>query len=256
MEDYLIDNKYEEDLNYSASTDKQVDNEACLMLKQATPARICLGRAGNRYKTSTYLRLRADHAVAMDAVWSNVDENVVDELGFFKVQTLVKDKEQYITRPDLGKCFSEQVIKYIKENCIKDVDVQIIAGDGLSSPAINTNLKEIYPMIVDGVKAKGYRLGTPIFVKYARVATMDKISEDLNAKVTLILIGERPGLATGESMSCYMAYEASSKKPESQRTVISNIHKNGMPPVEAGAQIVQLIEILLKEKKSGIELKL
>nr|WP_238476037.1 ethanolamine ammonia-lyase subunit EutC [Clostridium manihotivorum] len=226
------------------------------MLKQATPARICLGRAGTRYKTSTYLSLRADHAVAMDAVWSYVDEKVVDELGFFKVQTLVEDKEQYITRPDLGRCFSEQVLKDIKENCIKDVDVQIIAGDGLSSPAITSNLKEIYPMLVDGLKAKGYKLGTPIFVKYARVATMDKISEVLNAKVTLILIGERPGLATGESMSCYMAYEASSKKLESQRTVVSNIHKNGMPPVEAGAQIVQLIEILLKEKKSGIELKL
>ena len=85
---------------------------------------------------------------------------------------------------------------------------------------------------------------------------MDKISEALNAKVTLILIGERPGLATGDSMSCYIAYEASTIKPESQRTVISNIHKNGMPPVEAGAQIVQLIELLIKEKKSGIDLKL
>lgn len=177
-------------------------------------------------------------------------------LGFYKVQTLVKDKEEYITRPDLGRSFSEEVLKEIKEKCINDVDVQIIAGDGLSSPAIISNLKEIYPMILDGCKAKGFKVGTPIFVKYARVATMDKISEALNAKVTLILIGERPGLATGESMSCYMAYEASSKKPESQRTVISNIHKNGMPPVEAGAQIVQLIETLLKEKKSGIELKL
>ncbi|WP_420808472.1 ethanolamine ammonia-lyase subunit EutC [Clostridium manihotivorum] len=246
----------ENDSNSSDSKDKHLEKEGCIMLKQATPARICLGRAGTRYKTSTYLSLRADHAVAMDAVWSYVDEKVVDELGFFKVQTLVEDKEQYITRPDLGRCFSEQVLKDIKENCIKDVDVQIIAGDGLSSPAITSNLKEIYPMLVDGLKAKGYKLGTPIFVKYARVATMDKISEVLNAKVTLILIGERPGLATGESMSCYMAYEASSKKLESQRTVVSNIHKNGMPPVEAGAQIVQLIEILLKEKKSGIELKL
>jgi ethanolamine ammonia-lyase small subunit len=85
---------------------------------------------------------------------------------------------------------------------------------------------------------------------------MDAISEALAAKVTLILIGERPGLATGESMSCYMGYEASRKKPESQRTVISNIHKRGTFPVEAGAQIVELIEIILKEKKSGVELKL
>ncbi|WP_249175713.1 ethanolamine ammonia-lyase light chain EutC, partial [Clostridium tyrobutyricum] len=103
--------------------------------------------------------------------------------------------------------------------------------------------------------AKGYKIGTPIFVKYARVATMDEISEVLNAKVTIILIGERPGLATGESMSSYMAYESSTSKPESQRTVVSNIHRNGTPPVEAGAQIVHLIDLMMREKKSGIDLK-
>ena len=244
------------DLSSRVSIDDPIDYKGCMTLRKTTPARICTGRAGSRYKTSDYLRLRADHAVAMDAVWSYVDETIVDELGFFKVQSLAKDKEEYITRPDLGRSFSDEVIDDIKEKCINNIDVQIIAGDGLSSPAITSNLKDIYPMIVDGVKAKGYTIGTPIFIKHARVATMDKISEALNAKVTLILIGERPGLSTGESMSCYMAYEASSIKPESQRTVISNIHKNGMPPVEAGAQIVQLIEILIKEKKSGIDLKL
>ncbi len=256
MEKDILEDISTIDLSTKVSVDNPIDYNGLMSLKKSTSARICIGRAGSRYKTSDYLRLRADHAVAMDAVWTHVDKKVVDELGFYKVQTLVKDKEEYITRPDLGRSFSEEVIKEIKEKCINDVDVQIIAGDGLSSPAITVNLKEIYPMIVDGVEAKGYKIGTPIFVKYARVATMDKISEAINAKVTLILIGERPGLATGESMSCYMAYEASSQKPESQRTVISNIHKNGMPPVEAGAQIVQLIETLIKEKKSGIELKL
>jgi ethanolamine ammonia-lyase small subunit len=244
------------DLSTKVSIDDPIDYKGCMILKQSTPARICTGRAGTRYKTSTYLRLRADHAVAMDAVWSYVDEKVVDEFGFFKIQTLVKDKEEYITRPDLGRRFSEEVLMKIKKECINNIDVQIIAGDGLSSPAITSNIKEIYPMIYEGVKAKGYKIGTPIFVKYARVATMDKISEILKAKITIILIGERPGLATGESMSCYMAYEASSEKPESQRTVVSNIHRKGMPPVEAGAQIVELIGILMKEKKSGIELKL
>ncbi|OPJ55485.1 ethanolamine ammonia-lyase subunit EutC [Clostridium chromiireducens] len=256
MEKDILEDISTIDLSTKVSVDNPTDYKGLVILKQSTPARICTGRAGTRYKTNDYLRLRADHAVAMDAVWSCVDEKVVDDLGFYKVQTLVKDKEEYITRPDLGRRFSEEIIKNIRENCINDVDVQIIVGDGLSSPAITSNLKEIYPMIVDGIKAKNYKIGHPIFVKYARVATMDKISETLNAKVTLILIGERPGLATGESMSCYMAYEASSQKPESQRTVISNIHKNGMPPVEAGAQIVQLIEILMTEQKSGIDLKL
>ena len=256
MEHDILEDISTIDLSNRVSVDDPIDYKGCMILRKSTPARICTGRAGSRYKTSDYLRLRADHAVAMDAVWSHVDESMVDELGFLKIQTLAKDKEEYITRPDLGRKFSKEVIDDIKEKCTCNIDVQIIVGDGLSSPAITSNLKDIYPMIVDGVKGKGYSLGTPIFVKYARVATMDKISEAINAKITLILIGERPGLATGESMSCYIAYEASSKKPESQRTVISNIHKNGMPPVEAGAQIVQLIEILMKEKKSGIDLKL
>lgn len=85
---------------------------------------------------------------------------------------------------------------------------------------------------------------------------MDKISEELNAKVTIILIGERPGLATGESMSSYMAYESSTKKPESQRTVVSNIHNKGIPSVDAGKEIVRIIDIMMKEKKSGVELRI
>ncbi|RMD01029.1 ethanolamine ammonia-lyase subunit EutC [Clostridium autoethanogenum] len=245
-------------VNYSerVTIDNPKDIEICTRLKKTTNARICVGRAGGRFKTETLLKFRADHAVAMDAVWSYVDEAIVDRLGFFKVQTLIEDKEQYIKRPDLGRIFSVETLKSIKNNCKNDIDVQIIAADGLSSNAINANLEDIYSIIIDGVKAKGYTIGTPIFVKYGRVAIMDKISEALNAKVTVLLIGERPGLATGESMSSYMAYESNPSKPESQRTVVSNIHKNGTPPVEAGAEIVDLIGIMLREKKSGVDLKM
>jgi len=238
------------------TVDNPKDLSVLKTLKQATNARICIGKAGTRMKTETYLRFRADHAVAMDAVWSEVDESVVDKLGFYKVKTLCKNKDEYITRPDLGRSFSEETLLDIQKNCKHDVDVQIIAGDGLSAPAISSNLPDIYPMLMDGIRAKGLSVGDSIYVKYARVATMDKISEALQAKVTIILIGERPGLATGESMSAYMAYESSTKKPESQRTVVSNIHKDGMPPVEAGAQIISIIETMLREKKSGIALKL
>lgn len=228
----------------------------CRQLKKTTNARICIGRAGSRFKTETLLKFRADHAIAMDAVWSDADEKLIDRLGFFKVQTMVKDKEEYIRRPDLGRIFSKDTIDVIKKNCKSAPDVQIIVADGLSGYAIDANLEDIYGILVDGLKAKGYTLGTPIFVKYSRVATMDKISEALGAKVTIQLIGERPGLATGESMSCYMAYESSTKKPESQRTVVSNIYRKGIPPVEAGAQIIHLTDVLMCEKKSGTELKL
>lgn len=256
MSEDMVRDISEIDLTDRVIVNNPIDYNACVNLKKTTVARICVGKAGTRMKTETYLRFRADHAIAMDAVWSEVDESVVDKLGFFKIQSLCRDKDEYITRPDLGRCFSEETMLKIKENCRHDMDVQIIAGDGLSSPAITSNLPDIYPMLIDGLKEKGYTVGDPIYVKFARVATMDKISEVLNAKVTIILIGERPGLATGESLSSYMAYESSSKKPESQRTVVSNIHKNGMPPVEAGAQIISIVEIMMKAKMSGIDLKL
>jgi len=225
-------------------------------LKKTTNARLGVGRAGDRFKTETLLKFRADHAIAQDAVWTEIDESLVDEMGFYKVQTMVNNKEEYVRRPDLGRIFSEETTESIKRDCIHDPDVQIIVADGLSGFAINANLKDMYAIMMDGFREKKYKVGTPIFVRYSRVATMDRISEALGAKVTIQLIGERPGLATGESMSVYMAYESSPKKPESQRTVVSNIYSNGIPPIEAGAQVVHLTEILMREKKSGVELKI
>lgn len=255
MQEYIEDISAIDLKDRVSATDPE-DRELCRRMKSATLARVCIGRAGPRYRSEALLRFRADHAVAMDAVWSAVDESVVDAFGFFKVQTLVKNKDEYLTRPDLGRRFSEDVIAEIKARCVHSPDVQIIAADGLSSPAINNNLGDIYPIMMDGFAAKGWRVGTPIFVKFGRVATMDKISEALNARVTVLLVGERPGLAVGDSMSSYMAYESSSQKPESQRTVISNIHKNGTPPVEAGAHIVSVVALMMERKASGTDLKL
>jgi ethanolamine ammonia-lyase small subunit len=244
------------DLSKHITIDHPQNIEFCRFLKQHTQARICEGAAGSRYKTETLLRLRADHALAIDAVWSPVDECMIDDLGLVKIQTLIQTKEEFIKRPDLGRCFSPETMEFIKKIAIFQPDVQILVSEGLSATSLKANLREIYPIILDGINARGLKLGTPLFIRYGRVATMDKISELLLAKVTLILIGERPGLtAGGESMSCYMAYESSSKKPESQRTVISNIHRNGTPAVEAGALILSLIENMIKTKKSGIELK-
>lgn len=221
-----------------------------------TSARIDIGRSGARMTTKELLKFRQDHAIAMDAVWSHVNEDVVTALGFKIVNTLIKDKEEYIRRPDLGRRFSKETLEDIKNTCINQPTVQIIAVDGLSSPAINVNLKDIYGILIDGLIHKEISVGTPIFVRYGRVATMDYITEALGAEVTILLVGERPGLATGESMSAYIAYQSSPDKPESQRTVVSNIHNGGLYPVEAGAQILHIVDIMLKEQKSGVDLKM
>ena len=232
------------------------DEEFCLNIKKNTNARICVGRAGTGYRTENYLRYLADHAAAMDAVWTEVDDTIFEEFGFLKVKTNAETKEVYIKRPDLGRTFPESEKIRISENCIHDPDVQILVADGLSAYAIEENALDAYEILRDGLADAGYTLGTPVYIKHGRVATMDQISEILNARVTILLVGERPGLITNRSMSCYMAYESSTKKPESQRTVVSNIYADGTPPLEAAAQIVTLTGILMREKNSGATLKI
>ncbi|KAB3525601.1 ethanolamine ammonia-lyase subunit EutC [Alkaliphilus serpentinus] len=230
--------------------------EGLLRMKQSTPARIGVWRAGPRYMTETLLRFRADHAVAMDAVFTDVSEKLLKEMNLFSVKTRCKNKDEYLTRPDLGRKFDEEAIEIIKKSCIKKPQVQIYASDGLSSTAIEANIKDILPAIMQGLEVYGVKVGTPFFVKYGRVPAMDVISEVTEADVTCVLIGERPGLATGESMSAYIAYKATVNMPESRRTVVSNIHKGGTPAVEAGAHIADIIKQMLDKKASGLDLKL
>lgn len=232
------------------------NKERYLELKKTTPARIGIWRAGPRYKTETLLRFRADHAVAQDAVFTYVSDEFLKEMNLFSVSTMCRDKDEFLTRPDLGRRFDEETKKMIMEKCQKNPKVQIYISDGLSSTAIEANAKDTYFAIVQGLKGYGISVGTPFFVKHGRVPAMDAISEMLGAEVTVVLIGERPGLATGESMSCYMAYNAKVGMPESNRTVVSNIHKGGTPAVEAGAYIADIIKKMLEQKASGLDLKL
>jgi ethanolamine ammonia-lyase small subunit len=185
----------------------------------------------------------------------DVDPALLEKLGLFSVQTLCTDKNQFLTRPDLGRRFSDETLRELQSKCQKNVDVQIYASDGLSSTAIKANLENILPAIMDGLKSKGLSVGTPFYVRFGRVGTEDAISEALGCKVVCVLIGERPGLATAESMSAYIAYNATVGMPEARRTVVSNIHSGGIAAVEAGAYIADMIEKIYKAKKSGVELQ-
>ena len=231
------------------------DREGLERMMGRTTARIGVGNCGPRLKTKTMLTLRADHAAARDAVFMDVSPALLDSLGLFTVDTACADKNQFLTRPDLGRIFPEESLDMIRSRCEKNVDVQIYASDGLSSTAVEANLANILPVIMDGLKAGGLKVGTPFFVRNGRVAAMDQISETLNATVTCVLLGERPGLATAESMSAYIAYKATMGMPEARRTVVSNIHSKGIPAVEAGAYIVDVIGKILEAKASGVELK-
>nr|WP_207648334.1 ethanolamine ammonia-lyase subunit EutC [Lutispora thermophila] len=229
--------------------------QGLLKMKENTPARIGVWRAGPRYKTETMLRFRADHAAAQDAVFTDVSEEIIKKMNLFSVKTKCTDKDQYLTRPDLGRILDDEAVEILKTKCIKSPKVQIYVSDGLSSTAIEANAPEILPVIIQGLKSSGVTVGTPFFLKYGRVPAMDHVSEVLEAEVTCVLIGERPGLVTAESMSAYIAYKAKVGMPEAKRNVVSNIHKGGTPAVEAGAHIVDLIKLMLEKKASGLDLK-
>lgn len=255
IEDAIIPDITAVDIQEQFLIPNAINEEAYRKIKKFTPARLGLWRAGNRYKTETVLRFRADHAAAQDAVFSYVSEDFVKEMGFIPVQTCASSKDEYLTRPDLGRIFPEDVQSHIKSVCKANPKVQIIVGDGLSSSAIEANAKDFLPALKQGLKMFGLDYDEILFIKHARVAAMDQIAELTGAEVICMLVGERPGLVTAESMSAYLAYRPTVGMPESRRTVVSNIQKGGTPAVEAGAYVAEIIKKILDNKKSGVDLK-
>lgn len=255
VEEGMIDDITEVDIRKALYVPDPHDREGYLKMKSYTPARLGVWRAGTRYMTQSSLRFRADHAAAQDAVFSDVDPELVKEMGFVATQTICETKDEYLTRPDYGRQFNEENIDIIRQNTKKSPKIQMVVGDGLSSAAIEANIREVIPSIKQGLKMYNLDFDDVVFVKYCRVPAMDKIAEVTDAEVVCLLVGERPGLVTAESMSAYIAYRPTVGMPEARRTVISNIHKGGTPAVEAGAYIAELIKKMMDKKKSGIELK-
>ena len=244
------------DLRKLYLTENAADPESFKKLKLRTPARLGSGKAGPRYKTLTMLRFRADHAAAQDAVFSEVDTEFAKEHDLLPTKTRCDSKEEYLTRPDLGRCFDEHNAKTIKGVIDTPPRVQIVVGDGLSSAAIAANAMDCMAAIRDGLKLKGIETGKAIFVKYCRVGAGDAIGDITGCELVCVLVGERPGLVTDKSMSAYITYKPHTGVSESSRTVVSNIHAQGTPAVEAGAYVAELIDKILKKKVSGVGLHL
>lgn len=244
----------EVDLRKQYLVEHPQDKDGFLALKLRTPARLGVGRAGARYKTATYLRFRADHAAAQDTVFSMVAEDYPAKHGYVPVKTLCKDKDEYLTRPDKGRRFDEENQAILKQTLGSKPKVVLAVGDGLSSVAIETNAADCIKAIQAGLK--GYGIETPAvpFIQFCRVGAGDHIGELTGCELICLLVGERPGLVTAESMSAYITYEPRLGVPESKRTVVSNIHRGGTGAVEAGAHIAELIHTILEKKVSGVGL--
>ncbi len=230
-------------------------------LKEFTDARIALGRAGTSLNTQEMLKFQLAHAQAKDAVYSelNIEKLKIElEIKFnLKIpllNTLIENRTEYLLRPDLGKklnLYSEQLLK---NNSIEAPEIAFIIADGLSAQAIETNALKFLESIIPLIKESNYNFKIYI-VSLARVAIGDHIGEIIKAKMTVVLIGERPGLSSPDSMGIYLTFKPKLGNLDDARNCISNIRPKGLDYKNAAKKLMILINNSFKLQLSGINLK-
>jgi ethanolamine ammonia-lyase small subunit len=239
-----------------------VDLPALLQAVRArTPARILVGRAGPAYRTVTQLELRQDHAAAVDAVHAELDvardfgPDFVARWQLFEVSTRAGDKAEYLMRPDLGRRLNDRARAEVVHHGVAGVDLQVAIGDGLSAAAVAAQVPPLLPLLEAGAKQRGWSFGRPVVIRHCRVGVLNDLGELLQPAVVVLLIGERPGLATAESLSAYLAYRPQPGHTDAQRNLISNIHRRGVTPEEAAPRILALAAKMRQLQTSGVAVK-
>jgi ethanolamine ammonia-lyase small subunit len=230
-------------------------------IRERTPARLLEGRSGVSYRTATQLQLRADHAAARDAVRAELDLNAhfsrefVRRWELFEISTEASSKSEYLLRPDLGRTLGEAARSAVRAQCPSGPELQIVVGDGLSVSAVAAQVPALLPFLCDGARARNWTVGRPFVVRHCRVGIMNDIGELLTPSTVVLLIGERPGLATAESLSAYLAYRPRPGHTDADRNLVSNIHGRGVPVAKAATRILDLVGQMLEERTSGTHLK-
>jgi len=236
-------------------------SELIKALRARTPARLLVGRAGSSYRTATQLELRQDHAAAVDAVHAELDlgsdfgQEFVQRWRLFEVQSCAGSKAEYLLRPDLGRRLSDLARAEILRLGVAGVDFQVALGDGLSAAAVTAQVPRLLPLLEEEARTRGWSFGRPFVIHYCRVGALNEIGELLDPAVVVLLIGERPGLATAESLSAYLAYRPRPGHSDAQRNLISNIHARGVAPEAAVQRIMNLAAKMRQCGASGVSVK-
>jgi len=231
------------------------------LLKEFTAARIGLGRAGYSIPLKQSLEFKLAHAHARDAVYSELDiEGLTAQLGQFELPILqlhskAEYREQYLQRPDLGRQLDEKSAGELTSYNTLQTDIAIIVADGLSATAVNHNTMGLLKLLIPQLVAAGLKIAPLCLVKQGRVAVADDIGHQIKAKLSLILIGERPGLSSADSMGAYLTFDPKPGLTDESRNCISNIRPHGLTFKAAAKKIFYLVQEALKRKLSGVALK-
>jgi ethanolamine ammonia-lyase small subunit len=230
-------------------------------VRAQTPARLLAGRSGAAYRTNTQLELREAHAAARDAVraeldlFTNLGGDFVHKWNLFEACSQAASKDEYLLRPDLGRHLNDASRAEVTTRCTTGHDLQVVIGDGLSVTAVARQVPQLLPLLCEGARTLAWSVGEIFVIRHCRVGILNEIGELLRPKVAVLLIGERPGLATAESLSAYMAYQPEASDTDANRNLISNIHARGVSTEQAAQRILNLAAVMLNTQMSGCELR-
>lgn len=229
-------------------------------LKEFTAARIALGRVGDSIPLRQELEFKLAHAHARDAVYSELNTGMLlnglknHEIPVIQLHSQAENRQQYLQRPDLGRIPGEPSMQVIADHSAP-CDICLILADGLSANAINANAIPLLNTLIPLLKAMEYRLSPLCIAEQARVAIADHIAAGLQAKLSVILIGERPGLSSADSIGAYLTYAPAPGLTDESRNCISNIRGQGLSTKLAAEKILYLIQEAFRLKLSGVNLK-
>ena len=237
--------------------------DAWQRLRSATQARIALGRAGGSLPTTEWLDFKAAHAAARDAVHNRFDaEAIAAEINAIGAESLVVDsaagvRATFLQRPDLGRRLSDESAGRLRElaGLSTSTDLAIIVSDGLSALAVHRHAPPLLSELLPKLATDGWRLASIVVARFGRVALQDMVGEILDAQLALMLIGERPGLGSPDSLGAYLVHGPRIGNTDAQRNCVSNIRAEGLPIAAAAETLRYLLNEARRRRLSGVQLK-
>jgi ethanolamine ammonia-lyase small subunit len=229
-------------------------------LKQFTRARIALGRVGSSLPTKEILDFGMSHAMARDAVHLALDidtlQSQIESLGLdvLKLHSRAPDRASFLLRPDWGRRLNEQSAEMIKALPQQKIDISIVIGDGLSSLAVQKHATPMLQAIQQSMPDE-WKVGPLVIASQARVALADEVGELMNARMVILLIGERPGLSSPDSLGLYLTYQPKVGCSDADRNCISNVRLEGLSYEAAAKKLMWLAKESMRLKVSGVALK-
>jgi ethanolamine ammonia-lyase small subunit len=223
-----------------------------------TTALLGIGAVGTRYATDVALQFQAELAVAHAAVAAELPEGWAEAHGFLPLRSRVTSHREFLLRPDLGRRLDVASLARLRQLRAGGPapDVALILADGLSATACMVGGQALVSATRQACEARGLTIGPPLCARFARVWLEDEIGQELGAKVAMILLGERPGLGTGDGLSAYLVYQPQLGKTDGDRNMMSNLHARGTPAHEAAPRLAALAAAMIAQRRSGVTLEL